>query len=98
MLHLDRVVFINRRVKRKFPTMSTSTNEHIKKRIEDEDWSYNFWRGTIEPRMNVPHPTMPEQHPAEDIRSSKIQAISKTCLSMLQSVWETLVGDQYRSN
>jgi len=86
MLYLDRVVFIKRRVKRQFPTMSAWTNEHIEKRIEDEDRSHGFGRGTVEPCLHVPHPTMHEQHPAEDIRSSQLQVVSKTCLSSLQIV------------
>ena len=72
MLYLDKVVFMKRRVKRQFPIMSTWTNDQIKKRIEDEDQSHGFRRGTVEPCLNVPYPTMHEQHPTEDIRSSQI--------------------------
>jgi len=73
MLDLDRVVFIKRMVKREFPTMSTWTSEDINKRIEDEDWSHGFRRGTVEPCLNVPHPIMAEQHPSEDIRALKFR-------------------------
>ena len=72
MLYLERVVFMKRTMKREFPKMSTLTNEHVNKRIEDEDWSHAFRRGTSKPRLNVPHPIMHEQHLAKDIRSSKI--------------------------
>ena len=47
MLYLDRVVFIKRTVKREFSMMSTWTNKNIKKRVEDEDQSRGFGRGTI---------------------------------------------------
>jgi len=60
MLYLDKVVFMKRRVKRQFPIMSTWTNKHIKKRIEDQEWSPGFGRGTVKPRLNVPHLTMHE--------------------------------------
>ena len=66
--------------------MSTWTNEQIEKRIEDEDQSHDFGRGIVEPRLNVPHPTMPEQHPTGDIKSSKIQVISETYLSLLEII------------
>ena len=62
MLHLDRVIFIKRTAKREFPIMSTWTNEHIKKKIEDLDQSHGFGKGIIELHLNVPYLTMPEQH------------------------------------
>ncbi|KAJ8421655.1 hypothetical protein Cgig2_019773 [Carnegiea gigantea] len=73
MLYLDIVVFIKRIVKREFPMMFTWTNEDIKKMVEDEDHNHGFGRGNSEPCLNVPHPSMTEQCPVEDIRSSEIE-------------------------
>ena len=53
MLYLERVVLIDRTVQRQFPTMSTWTNEGIKRRIEAEYRSKDFGRGVVEPSLDV---------------------------------------------
>ena len=63
--------------------MPTWTNENIKKMVEDQDRDHSFGRGVIVPCMKVPQPTMIEQHPAEDIRTSNIEVVNKTYLSYL---------------
>ena len=51
---MDKVVFVRRTVKRRFPTMSTETNEDIKKRIKDEDHCKSFGKRVVEPPLDVP--------------------------------------------
>ena len=83
MLYLDGVVFVKKTLKREFPTMFTWTNEEIKKRIEDEDQSYDFKRRVVKCLLDVPLLTQPKQHPTEDNRRSEIEGMDKAYSSLL---------------
>ena len=77
MLYLDRVVFIERIMQRQFSTMSTWTNEDIKRRIEAEYRCKGFGRGVVEPPLDVAQRTGVEQQAPEDNRVTEIEVVNK---------------------
>ena len=83
MFYLDKVLFMKRTVSREFPTMSTWTNEDIKKRVENEVRSYGFRRGVVEPCLNVLHLTLIDHLLAKDLGTSEIEPVNKTYLSYM---------------
>ena len=83
MLYFDRVICVERAIKKEFPMISTWINEEIKKQIEEEDKSYGFGKGTVDRPLDIYIQHNPRKQAALVQNKSAIKVINKTYSSLL---------------